>query len=537
MVDQDFDDFDGDSDSLFEGSNGFDDIDAPGGMMIGNPERSGIVGGEDNLHYGKQDFLSAHFKEAFNNFSDSASQGCARAYYFLGLMFAEGLGVAESLVQAKAQWDKGQEKGDKLCIIALLDEDEFNDIYDEDESEQAQWALENIEQDSFFGFQMAKLCSEYGCSLLDGGQLKEILERSAKEGNVLAMYELYKFYIEDGNFAKADETLLEAAKRQYPKAMVKMGEIYENGSDSHAVDEEQAIHWYSQAKAANSHLANLRLGLFYYRRNEYKSAFAYMKRAAKSGYPEAMFKLGLMYQNGWGVRAKPDTAMELLQESLKKGWREAENYLNADKQVATASSVDTLSTDPDFRNTIPAFSQVTTVEEENSTHVVEETGDSVAKKSEIRTRCESLVNTLHSQGKSQRDTAKEIVKMLIGSKNIDNWKFAPQVDSKSIADANKNFAGRNLPFDVLAILDEETRPIFKGRTGIMLTSQKLITSQGCNIFLSNIKNVAVHGKNIDVFCQDGNNYQYGLKKEVVNNAETLQDLILVLAYAARIYKS
>ena len=537
MVDQEFDDFESNSNSLFGASGGFDDIDSSGSMMFGNSEGSGTVGGDDNLHYGKQDFLSAHFNEAFNNFSDSADQGCARAYYFLGLILAEGLGVAENPEQAKEEWNKGKERGDKLCAITLLDEDEFNDIYDEDESEQAQWALENIENDSFFGFQMAKLCSEYGCSLLDGGQLKEILERSAKEGNVLAMYELYKFYIEDRNIAKANETLLEAAKRQYPKAMVKMGELYENGSDSHLVDEEKAIHWYLQAKAANSHLANLRLGLFYYRRQEYKSAFAYMKRAAKAGYPEAMFKLGLMYQNGWGTRIKTDAAKEFLQEAVKKGWREADNHLSADKNEDTKLPVDTPPPDRRPRSQTPAFSQLTPVEEGNSTPVVEETGDDTVKKSDIISRGEGLVDTLYSQGKSQRDTAKEIVLSIVGSKNINSWKFSPKIDSKSIADANKNYAGRNLPFDVLAILDEETRPIFKGRTGIMITSQKLITSQGCNIFLSNIKDVAVYGKNIDIFCKDETVYRYSLKKEVTDDAEIIKALILVLAYAARIYKS
>ena len=71
----------------------------------------------------------------------------------------------------------------------------------------------------------------------------------------------------------------------------------------------------------------------------------------------------------------------------------------------------------------------------------------------------------------------------------------------------------------------------------MITSQKLITSQGCNIFLSSIKDAVIYGKNIDVFCNDETVYRYSLKKEVTDDAETLKAIILVLAYAARIYKS
>ena len=40
-----------------------------------------------------------------------------------------------------------------------------------------------------------------------------------------------------------------------------------------------------------------------------------------------------------------------------------------------------------------------------------------------------------------------------------------------------------------------------------------------------------------IFCKDETVYRYSLKKEVTDDAEIIKALILVLAYAARIYKS
>ena len=113
--------------------------------------------------------------------------------------------------------------------MCLMDEGEFVDIYDEEESDEAQDALTQAEEDNFFAFQLAKICDDYGCSLLDPEQLKVYFELSAKDGNVLAMYALYKFYIEDNKYSEAKDTLIKAAERQYPRAMIKIGELYENG--------------------------------------------------------------------------------------------------------------------------------------------------------------------------------------------------------------------------------------------------------------------------------------------------------------------
>lgn len=543
----DFEEFDTGNMGREKSKNDFDDFgEENAGISFGGFGDSSAEEGEEYLHYGKQDFLSARFPEAFKNFNEAAAKGCVRAYYFLGLMYSEGLGVSDDRGMAIQEWGIGSENGDLLCHMCLMDEGEFVDIYDEEESDEAQDALAQAEEDNFFAFQLAKICDDYGCSLLDPEQLKAYFELSAKDGNVLAMYALYKFYIEDNKYSEAKDTLIKAAERQYPRAMIKIGELYENGQDDFPQDLNQAMGWYSMAKDAKCSEANLHLGLIYYKREEYKSAFVYMKRAAKAGHVEAMVKLGLMYKNGWGTRVKVEEAMNLWRQAKSKGSAEAAAYLETD---VLSADVDAGKSNTEVQIVVnadvtPVAEPVDELSRGNqdaiSSLVGTVTGDVSKiishedKQKEPEAPYAKEIKAMKASGQGQRDVAKEIVNMVVGSKNIDCWKFCPHIDSKYIAAANNNYAGRNLPFDVLGILDDAIIPAFMGRSGIMLTSKKLITSNGINILLESIKSVAVQGKTLELVCADGSQYQYNSKKTFSEGA-AIEKLLLALAHVAKIY--
>lgn len=545
----DFEEFDTGNTNKAKSNNDFADFDDGNtGMSLGGFDDSGAGEGEEYLHYGKQDFLSARFPEAFKNFNEAAEKGCIRAYYFLGLMYSEGLGVSDDSSMAIQQWGVGSENGDLLCHMCLMDEGEFVDIYDDEESEEAQDTLAQAEEDSFFAFQLAKLCDDYGCVLLDAEQLKEFFERSAQEGNILSMYALYKFYLQDKKFSEAKDTLIKAAERQYPRAMIKIGELYENGQDGFPQDLNQAMDWYSMAKDAKCSEANLHLGMIYYKREEYKSAFVYMKRAAKAGHVEAMVKLGLMYKNGWGTKVKTEEAMELWRQAKSKGSIEAAAYLETD---VLSEDVDAGKSNTEVQIVVnadvtPVAEPVDELSRGNqdaiSSLVGTVTGDVSKiishedKQKEPEAPYAKEIEAMKSEGMSQRDVAKEIVSRIVGIKNIECWKFCPRIDSKNIVAANNNYAGRNLPFDVLGILDDAIIPAFMGRSGIMLTSKKLITSNGINILLESIKSVAVQGKKLELVCTDGSQYQYNSKKTFSEGA-TIEKLLLALAHVAKIYRS
>ena len=527
-----FEDVDGKSADTDNWDNDFDDID-DNAIFNDSVENAPSNAGENQLHYGVQDFLKGSFLEALNNFQDAADAGNARAYFFLGLIYDEGLGgFSENGDKAREMWEKGRKNKDELCTVSLMEEEEFNDIYEEDDNK-IQQALDNIEKDAFYGYQMAKLCNEYDCSLLDTKKKKDILVRSAKEGNTLAKFELYKFYIEDRKFEEATKILEEAAV-QCPKAMLKMGALFEKGDDKHAVDLKQALFWYNKALDANSKRADFYLGRLYYSCEEFKSAFPHMKRAAKSGYPEAkeaMFLLGLMYEKGLGTKVKPDTAKDWIQRAAENGYAAAREYLDG-KQPGSPKEPDIAGDDTNIQ---AADTQVNT----NLQTLKPETEDILPVKDTIRnamTGYVAFIDKMYADGLKQRVAAKKVVEMIVGGKIIEGWQFSPNIESTIIAKANTNFAGQNFPLDVMAFLDDAVIPPLKGKTGVMITSSKWIASPDKRVPLENINQVIVAGKIMDIVCTDGVRLQYESKK-TLTDGQIIESLIYALVYNAKKYKN
>ena len=145
------------------------------------------------------------------------------------------------------------------------------------------------------------------------------------------------------------------------------------------------------------------------------------------------------------------------------------------------------------------------------------------------------IEEMNASNVSQRDAVKNILDKIINDQKIDDWSFYPNIDSKAIVAANNNYAGRNLPFQVMGIYDDAIIPAFKGRSGIMLTSKKLIASQNINILLENIKDISIQDKVLSITCIDGSKYQYDSKKSFSENV-VLEKLILAMAYIAKIYR-
>lgn len=485
---------------------------------------------EDHWAYGIHNFLLSNYQGALKNFDDAVAKGDIRAFYFMGLIYAEGLGVPEDIDKARELWSEGKKQGNELCELVLMDEEEFLDTFEGPDSDEAiQKALKKLEEDTdenlFYGFQLSKLCSDYESVLLDEKQKKESLKASADKGNVLAMYELYKYYVDDREFEKADETLKRAADFRYPAAMIKLGELFENGLDNHPEDVEKALELYSMANSAHSKTADLHLGLLNFKLERYRSAFTHMKRAAKAGFPEAMYKLGLMYQHGWGIRsAKPDEASEWIKRAADSGCDSAVQYLkqSVGKEDSTSS--------------------VKSAESESATLVVK----GITGAEQITTKYAVFIESLHSNGMSRLQAAQKVVGKIIGDIKIAHCMFWPNIDENAIEAANNNYAGRNK--FVLAILDDAPVPKFYGKNGVMITSDKLISSQNqnFNVHLDSIQKVSIVDKVkdkdkvqevLEISTKEGNCYEHVLKKSFNNNKIIIEDFILAMVYMAQIYRS
>ena len=486
---------------------------------------------EDHWAYGIHNFLLSNYQGALKNFDDAVANGDIRAFYFMGLIYAEGLGVPEDIDKARELWSEGKKQGNELCELALMDEEEFLDTFEGPDSDEViQKALKKLEEDTdenlFYGFQLSKLCSDYESVLLDEKQKKESLKASADKGNVLAMYELYKYYVDDREFEKADKTLKRAAELRYPTAMIKLGELFENGLDNHPEDVEKALEWYTMANSAYSKTADLHLALLYFKLERYRSAFTHMKRAAKDGYPEAMYKLGLMYQNGWGIRsAKPDDASDWIKKAAGLGYDEANQYLK--KLVGKEDSASSVKS------------------AESSTLVVKGiTETKQAATNQVTTKYAGFIESLRSSGMSRLQAAQEVVGRIIGDIKIAHCMFWPNIDERAIEAANYNYAGRNK--FVIAILDDAPLPKFYGKNGVMITSDKLISSQKFNVHLDSIQKVSVLDKGkvndkvrevLKISTKEGGCYEHILKKPFNNNKTIVEDFILAMVYMAKIYRS
>ncbi|MGM9561542.1 MAG: tetratricopeptide repeat protein, partial [Phascolarctobacterium sp.] len=297
------------------------------------------------------------------------------------------------------------------------------------------------------------------------------------------------------------------------------------------------------------------LGLIYYKREEYKSAFTYMKRAAKAGHVEAMVKLGLMYKNGWGTKVKPEEAVYWWSQASDIGSAEAIEYLEGERKLQNGKSNIAANNDvcednsavdeekltlEDFRgpesgqfNVFDEFSFGSKSDFDSFGDIEEESCSD--NNMELLSSYFEEIEEMNASNVSQRDAVKNILDKIINDQKIDDWSFYPNIDSKAIVAANNNYAGRNLPFQVMGIYDDAIIPAFKGRSGIMLTSKKLIASQNINILLENIKDISIQDKVLSITCIDGSKYQYDSKKSFSENV-VLEKLILAMAYIAKIYR-
>ncbi len=146
--------------------------------------------------------------------------------------------------------------------------------------------------------------------------------------------------------------------------------------------------------------------------------------------------------------------------------------------------------------------------------------------------------SMKAEGLKQRDAAKQMLGMVLNGIVVQDWTFFPNIDQAEIATVNNNYAGVQMPFDVLAIYDDATisSPAFKGKSGIMLTSKKLITSQNFTVPFAMIKDVSIVKDTLEVICEDNRSFKFYSNK-LFSEDVLLVKLIKALASTAKTYRS
>ncbi len=119
------------------------------------------------------------------------------------------------------------------------------------------------------------------------------------------------------------KTLFEQCSQdKHPQALGKLGDIYRMGMKT-AVDAEKAKKYYMEASRLQDLESLLNLGLLNYREQiENHSpalAYSYMETAAKKGYFQAMYWLGIFHDIGVGCTASFKEAEKWFEKAIKAG--------------------------------------------------------------------------------------------------------------------------------------------------------------------------------------------------------------------------
>jgi TPR repeat protein len=215
----------------------------------------------------------------------------AETMLMLGLMYANGEGVAEDDREAVKWFRKAANKGNAKAMLML------GLMYNNGEG---------VTQDLREAFQWYR--------------------KAADKGNATAMYKVGLMYYNGKGVTQghreAFQWFRKAADKGHATAMLVLGVMYANGEDV-VEDDREAVKWYRKAANKDNAKAMLMLGLMYNSgegvTQDLREAFQWYRKAADKGLAGAMHMLGGMYANGRGVAENDREAVKWYRKAADKG--------------------------------------------------------------------------------------------------------------------------------------------------------------------------------------------------------------------------
>ena len=125
-----------------------------------------------------------------------------------------------------------------------------------------------------------------------------------------------------GNYVKANELYLKAAKAGNAWAMRNLAYNYQTGKGIHE-DQQEAFHWFKKAAKLGNVDAMFETCVYYWRGEvtpkDPVKAFSWCKKAAENGHVNAMSWTGEFYRDGNGVMQNINKALEWFKKSYDGG--------------------------------------------------------------------------------------------------------------------------------------------------------------------------------------------------------------------------
>lgn len=261
--------------------------------------------------------------EAYYLFCQSAAQGNANGEYALGLWYYLGDGGESDYEQALHWIRKAAEQGlvvaqRRLCDIYLK-----GCIVERDYEQAFHWALLAAEQGDKVAQYTLSHCDLGG--IVDSEQADHWSRKSIEWSDADCQFDFVQHY--ESRLVDKDNELRirqhqQAAQQGDAEAQFNLGLSYELG-DGVDQDDELCLYWYRQAAEQGHAGAQFILGTFYLNgiivEEDAMQAVELFHLAAEQGEEGGMDMLGICYENGYGVGEDLERAVHWYRLSAEKG--------------------------------------------------------------------------------------------------------------------------------------------------------------------------------------------------------------------------
>ena len=166
------------------------------------------------------------------------------------------------------------------------------------------------------------------------------LADAARSGDASAQVKLAKLYEEKNDLESAAYWFELAAKNNNPEAGYKIGRYYLHGLGGKQRDPDLALKYISSAARSGHIEAVTLMGNSCYYLKDYDNALSWFRDAAAKEDPEAIYRLGLMYENGEGVAQDYGTSFNYFKTAADKGHEDAWINLGIDYLIGRGTARD-----------------------------------------------------------------------------------------------------------------------------------------------------------------------------------------------------
>ena len=236
--------------------------------------------------------------EGFAKIDEAVKLGSVKALYMKGFCQYSGIGAPKNTAEAFESFKQGAEKGDVLCMRAL------GSYYlnDNRPSEAFAWyekAAKSGDPEAIFA---VGILYESGYGVAKNPDLAyENYQKSARMGHAPAQVKMGKLQEKKGAYPSAAYWFDLAAQKLDAEAVEKLGFYYLRGTGGKPEDADTAAHYLAYAAQFGRAGAMTFMGNRSCDLKNYERAFEWYRKAVAKEDPEAIYRLGLLYENGHGV--------------------------------------------------------------------------------------------------------------------------------------------------------------------------------------------------------------------------------------------